>query len=110
MNISDLVNASYSNAKAKGFHAMDMSSPVEKMMLMVSEISEAMEEWRSGHKLEEIYISDLGTPEGVPIELADVVIRVADFCGRYGIDLEKAIETKMAYNATRDFKHGGKRI
>ena len=47
-------------------------------------------------------------PEGIPIELADVVIRVMDMCEHYGIDLWAAIERKNAYNRTRPHKHGGK--
>lgn len=45
-------------------------------------------------------------PEGVPSELADVVIRIFDFAGTYGIDLEKAVLQKMAYNSGREHKHG----
>lgn len=41
-------------------------------------------------------------------ELADAVIRIADMCGYLNIDLEKHIELKMAYNATREYKHGKK--
>ena len=39
-------------------------------------------------------------------ELADAVIRIADICGRYDIDLAFAIREKMAYNATRPAMHG----
>lgn len=35
------------------------------------------------------------------VELADAVIRIADLCGHLGIDLEAAIDLKMAYNETR---------
>lgn len=41
-------------------------------------------------------------------EMADVVIRVADYCGYRGIDLGRAILSKMNYNATRPHMHGGK--
>lgn len=47
-----------------------------------------------------------GKPEGVPAELADIVIRVFDMAKAYGIDLADAIEEKMAYNMTRPHKHG----
>lgn len=49
-------------------------------------------------------------PEGIPSELADVVIRVFDICEHYGIDLEKAILEKHDYNVTRPFMHGGKKL
>jgi NTP pyrophosphatase (non-canonical NTP hydrolase) len=48
-------------------------------------------------------------PEGIPSELADVVIRVFDAASQYGIDLEHEIMLKMEYNATRQHRHGGKR-
>ena len=32
--------------------------------------------------------------------------RKLDLCGHLGIDLEAAIDLKMAYNETRPFKHG----
>ena len=41
-----------------------------------------------------------------PPDMADAVIRIADLCGHLGIDLEAAIDLKMAYNETRPFKHG----
>ena len=53
---------------------------------------------------------DINKPEGIPSELADIVIRVFDICGYYEIDLEAAIKEKMEYNKTRQFKHGGKKI
>lgn len=49
-------------------------------------------------------------PEGIPSELADIVLRVCDMCGYYGIDLEAIITIKMEYNATRGHRHGGKLI
>jgi NTP pyrophosphatase (non-canonical NTP hydrolase) len=45
-------------------------------------------------------------PCGIPSELADIVIRVAHFCGHHGIDLGKAILEKTEYNMSRPHKHG----
>ena len=101
----------------------------EKLMLMVSELSEALEEYRVRHPLDYIYVertdyltgvkarfgyvdeihSPNDKPEGIPIEIADVVIRLADFCGHYGIDLERAIRLKLAHNKTRPHRHGDKK-
>lgn len=67
-------------------------------MLVASELGEACEAIRHGDK------------ENLAEELADIVIRIADFCGWYDIDLEKAIAEKMEKNRNRPYKHGGKRL
>lgn len=48
-------------------------------------------------------------PEGVAIELADCIIRILDYCGHAGIDIEEAIRIKHEYNKTRPYRHGGKK-
>ena len=79
---------------------------------MHSELSEALEEIRNGRRVAEVYYNpdcaEPNKPEGVPIELADVVIRIFDFCELHGINLEAAIIEKMAFNTTRPDLHGGK--
>lgn len=49
-------------------------------------------------------------PEGVGSEMADVLIRLLDFCDRRGIDLDAEYERKIAYNRTRPFRHGGRAL
>lgn len=41
-------------------------------------------------------------------EIADAMIRLMDLAAYMGIDLEKHISLKVAYNATREYKHGKK--
>lgn len=85
-----------------------------KLMLIVSELAEAMEEHRAGKP--PIYFEDGNPkPEGIGPELADVAIRLGDLAGiieqtNAGFSLDREVQRKMKFNATRPFKHGGKQI
>lgn len=100
-----------------------------RMALIMTEASEAIDETRAGRAADETYYSggigysvdgdiDEGEatdangnprkPEGVPSEIADVVIRSFDFAHEAGFDLADIIFEKLAYNATRAHKHGRK--
>lgn len=41
-------------------------------------------------------------------ELVDLIIRLLDFTGGTGLDIEGALSAKMAYNESRSYRHGGK--
>ena len=81
----------------------------EKIALMHSELSEALEEFRSVIELPDYYMIN-GKPEGIVVELADCIIRILDLAGFMGWDIEEALKLKMAYNETRPYRHGNKRI
>jgi NTP pyrophosphatase (non-canonical NTP hydrolase) len=68
----------------------------EMLMLIVSEIAEAMEACRRN-----LASDKLPDYLGVEEELADAVIRIADFCGGFDLDLSGAILDKLEYNANR---------
>lgn len=120
-SINELVKEAHGNAVNKGWWVEDRSFG-EIIALIHSEVSEALEDFRNGYSPREVwYETKTGVaycnpeernsdwkPCGIPSELADIVIRVFDACGRYGIDLEQAINEKMTYNATRPQRHGGK--
>ncbi|MGK9252391.1 hypothetical protein KXR95_12675 [Paenibacillus humicus] len=109
VGINDLVDAAHKNAVAKGWWDEERSFG-EIVALIHSEASEALEDFRNGHAPTKVWYEGGVKPCGIPSELADIVIRVFDACGRYGIDLESAIAEKMAYNATRPIRHGGKKL
>lgn len=79
-----------------------------RLMLIAGEVTEAHEEIRAGREVNETYYVGSTKPEGVPSELADIIIRVMDFAGEYGIDLGRAVREKLVYNATRARMHGKK--
>lgn len=116
MTVFELVRDSYDRAKRKGFwNDMPVASGEgvqakinEKLLLTVSELTEAMEEIRKDHHPLEIYYDEHrpDKPEGFSIELADAMIRIADLAGWLDIDLTAAIRMKAAYNESRPHKHG----
>lgn len=134
MNIAEWQGKVYALAKEKGWwdgiEQHDISVIPEKIALIHSEASEALEAYRAPVAIiagtpimanvyadpdGETFISPtdgtgrLRKPIGIDSEMADIVIRVMDLCAHLGIDLERAIREKHAYNETRPRRHGGKR-
>ena len=166
--LAELAELVHDMAKEKGWWDAPREWP-EIACLIHSEISEAVECYRRGELA--MHIVD-GKPEGLVVELADVVIRCLDYCGyiqsrrnhtltqtvsnagcgdrqqesdsilerlhdahsclgrliasdevcvtgcmfevfslakRFNLDLPAAIEAKIHYNATRPYRHGGKK-
>ncbi len=113
MQIKDLCKKAHENARQKGFWDDEISFEVaasndleqnhepifnafmtQRLMLIVTELGEAVEALRNGDH------------ENFEEEIADTFIRLADFCGGYDIDVEKAIKEKMKINEKRAKKHG----
>lgn len=65
-------------------------------MLMVSEISEAMEGARK-----DLMDDKLPHHKMVDVELADAIIRILDYCGAYDIDIGGIVAEKRAFNMVR---------
>jgi hypothetical protein len=123
VTLNELRDEAYKTAKEKGWHDSPRS-PLEIHMLIVSEVAEATEQVRIGrpHFYAEVYVDANrekaisksfltgAKPEGEAVELADAVIRIANYFGEKGWDLEGIVRAKMDYNKTRSYRHGNKSI
>lgn len=109
--LNELAAEAHANAVSKGWWDEDRSFG-EIIALIHSEVSEALEFYREGHQPNELLWTGISglKPDGIPAEFADIIIRIFDAAGKYNIDLDRAVEMKMLYNATRPHKHGGKVI
>jgi NTP pyrophosphatase (non-canonical NTP hydrolase) len=107
--LAEFVKDVHHNAVEHGWYDEGLNF-TEKLLMIYSEVGEVLEEYRNNRKYTETYYREDGKPEGIPAELADIVIRVFDLCGACGIDIESAIIEKHEFNKTRPYRHGGKRI
>ncbi len=126
-SLDDYIKRAYENAKNKGFHLDDDEmrnklkwgsvdhnhfsklAMIKDLALIVTEISEAVEAIREGRTADFDFNTDIivtNWKETFEEEIADVFIRLFDFCGNYGIDIERFINLKMDYNESREYKHG----
>jgi NTP pyrophosphatase (non-canonical NTP hydrolase) len=107
MTIQEICKKSHKNAKKHGFYDNPQFNIMEKLALIHSEVSEAVEDYRNSKM--KLKIKKSGKPIGFPSELADIVIRVGDLAGYLKINLDSVIKLKMKYNKSRPFMHGGKK-
>lgn len=106
MTLNELAKAAHENSKAKGFWNGENHNIAEKLALIHSEVSEALEDVRARPDSLNYWYTHETKPIGFPTELADILIRVGDLAEYLGIDLEDVVAAKMRHNATRPHKHG----
>lgn len=123
-------NGASPEAGADRFADDDKPFP-EIVALCHSELSEALEEYRDGmpmayqvdgkryypalNRTEPNTVEDVckwrddKKPEGIAVEMIDCIIRILDWCGHEGIDVDTLMEKKVMYNKNRPYRHGGKK-
>lgn len=128
IELNKLANEVFKGNKEKGFwdkssrDVRDEKDVALKLMLITSELGEAMESHRKGYFAEKISF-EKGIKESpeefqeffeddikdtFEDEIADTIIRLLDMCGGYNIDIDFHIKNKLKYNATRKKLHGKK--
>ena len=125
MNIKETATAIHQINKDKGFWDKERNTG-ELLMLVTSELAEALEADRKGKRADKQRLIVLGThgdklernlllfkkvfegdiKDTFEDEIADAVIRLFDLAEGMNIDLEFHIKHKMAYNKTRERLHG----
>lgn len=98
LNANNLTGIAYmfsQYSKAQGFECSWKTVP-EKLMLIVTEVAEAMEAYRKNNRA------------NFDEEIADILIRTLDLAGRLDIDIQLETLAKMKKNFERPYKHGKK--
>lgn len=105
---NDMQGRVYATAGEHGWY--DADAPAfndgEKIALMHSELSEALDALRHGNPPSD-HIPEFS---GVEEELADTIIRIMDYAQHKGLRVAEALIAKAAFNDARPYRHGGKRF
>lgn len=100
--INLLAQICFEASKRAGWHTdldtgeLIQRNKAEMICLIHSELSEAMEGERKN-----LMDDHLPSRPMAEVEMADAVIRIMDYCGRWGYDIGGAIMDKLAYNSER---------
>jgi hypothetical protein len=128
MSLNQLSKSIHEGNVQRGFYETQQANGT-LLMLVVSELSEALEADRAGKhadlnyfndrikEIEETKGSEISKEEYALVfkntlkdtyedEIADAIIRLLDHCGYKNIDIEAHISAKLKYNETRAHKHG----
>lgn len=99
----------YDECVSAGWDRTQSNSFPEEIAHLHEEVSEAFRAFRLTHDFR-TWIDGTGKPQGVPIELADVLIGLFYNAELHGFDLWEAVQIKHEYNLTRDYMNEGRQL
>ena len=122
MNLTELSQKIHAGNVERGFYDHPATFP-DRCMLIVSEISEAVEAHRNGSTTDPADVDQalrMAALEMAPFvgffrdkvkdtvedEIADAIIRLLDLSAYMGINIDAHVAAKLSYNATRPRLHG----
>lgn len=107
--LEDLIEAAWKFMEPDAGYSVDIT---HGLMVIISHISYAMEEYRvNGLDSHKFLTRDTATglPRGMAAIFGKLFIVTAAVCYEFEIPMCEALEQKLAYNKSRPYRHGGKK-
>lgn len=100
MDINEIAKDVYEFELRRDEWVPGASSVAERCALIAEEVSEVYKDYRNGAAKDQIWHDGpLRKPQGIPVELADVILRAMATMRGFGVvDVEAVLNEKMAWN------------
>jgi NTP pyrophosphatase (non-canonical NTP hydrolase) len=108
MTLNKLRDDVHSLARSKGWYDEQETDGQFIARFVANTHAELSELWEAHRKGQLNKPCDKGYISCLEEEMADIIIRTLDACGRLEVDIAKAVEVKHRINQGRGYRHGGK--
>jgi len=110
VNLNTLRDALHRTARDKGWYDQPESDDAFITRFVANTHGEVSELWEAHRRgsLHQPCDKDAALTN-LEEEMADILIRTLDACGRLDIDIDRAVRIKHACNQARAYRHGGKK-